>query len=290
VLQLPRRYRHVFGGGGNACVECHKPHGAKGSFLWPTSASTDPGAQTNLSDGTLSTSSAIKPLCYSCHDGTATSLGLATVFNSALVSHRTRAATQQRSATGWTDAAGVSHPLVNADGSIKLRTNADGSPYLYGAGRDCDLCHDPHETSDREFIRYQRIGSTTVLNVGGNICSSCHSGDASTAPGANGYMENHKVESVPTAANAPADPATRLWLANAAGVWVPTALADGGKMQCMTCHTPHGAPPDYEAEENKVYDVTHLPYTGGGTAPVETRTYTINAMTTAGGALCLNCH
>jgi predicted CXXCH cytochrome family protein len=76
-------------GGNPACPICHTPHDAKASYLWARS----------VGDG-----SGLKPLCYSCHDGSVTAKGRV-AFDPLREQH-----------------------AVNA-----------GSP-----GQDCDRCHDPH--------------------------------------------------------------------------------------------------------------------------------------------------
>ncbi len=78
--------------GNPACTICHTPHDAKSSYLWARS----------VGDG-----SGLKPLCYSCHDGSVTAKG-AVAFDPTKEQHQ-----------------------VNA-----------GSP-----GQDCDRCHDPHSNS-----------------------------------------------------------------------------------------------------------------------------------------------
>ena len=52
--------------GANPCAGCHIPHDAEGAFLWARSPNASGGGG---SVGPSSTT-AIKPLCYSCHDGT----------------------------------------------------------------------------------------------------------------------------------------------------------------------------------------------------------------------------
>ena len=84
------------------CMYCHIPHATNAEALW--------ASKPNMS-GPFS---GLRPLCFSCHDGTVTSLG--------------------------SFAFDLSRPL-------HLR-----SPGVVGA--DCDRCHDPHETGYGDFIRY----------------------------------------------------------------------------------------------------------------------------------------
>jgi predicted CXXCH cytochrome family protein len=58
--------------GSDVCGSCHIPHQAKGAYLW----AKDPKG----------TSSGIKPLCYSCHDGIVADTGQY-VFDSSKYSH-----------------------------------------------------------------------------------------------------------------------------------------------------------------------------------------------------------
>jgi predicted CXXCH cytochrome family protein len=222
--------------GENPCEYCHLPHGAKGDFLWPTAPSASAAATTV---GPASTT-AIKPLCYSCHDGTPTSAGLTTVFDPTKANHRTKSADT-------------------------LRTSGSKAGQPYGPGRDCDLCHDPHEVQTRHFIRTQRIGSTTVIATGGNICASCHTSS-------NGGMANHANNVDPLLAPTASTPTDQVWdpaLLDFSGtrLFNPTShLVDnaaGSVVHCETCHTPHGSLTDEDS---------------------------INAMSTEDSALCINCH
>lgn len=106
---------HDLSAGGNPCESCHVPHGANGAYLWATPLHSDSGSTTGGTTGTVDTgySSAIKPLCYSCHDGTETSVGQATAFSAGHYTHRTTANT---------------------------------------AGSDCDRCHNPHDQSYGNFL------------------------------------------------------------------------------------------------------------------------------------------
>jgi hypothetical protein len=287
---------------GNACEGCHVPHEAKGVFLWAGDINATGGGSSVLDDGVIDSTTAIKPLCYSCHDGAPTATGMNTVFDPTKANHRTKSASTPRYAT-WNETvngATVRHPVVNADGSLKMATtvvNGVTTPSLYGTGRDCDMCHDPHETTSRQFIRYQRIGSSTILPVGGDICGACHSGaiNSPTSPS----MANHKVGYVPTAASAPlqtvfnppTSTGTPLWLANASGVLQPSTAA-GAVIQCKSCHTAHGSLQEYTTHNaEKVYDdAAHTPYTGGGLTSANVKLYGINTMSNVGAALCVNCH
>jgi predicted CXXCH cytochrome family protein len=85
-----------------ACVLCHVQHDPEGQALWPTAPN---------STGPLA---GLKPLCFSCHDGTVSALRSSYVF----------------------DLARPDHP---------------SSPGV--KGQDCDRCHDPHYTGYGKFIK-----------------------------------------------------------------------------------------------------------------------------------------
>ncbi|HLA80410.1 MAG TPA: hypothetical protein VJP78_02095, partial [Thermoleophilia bacterium] len=203
----------------NPCAGCHIPQDAEGAFLWARTPNTSGGGG---SVGPSSTT-AIKPLCYSCHDGTVAVTGTATAFDPTKASHKTKSA-----------------------GTLITSGQNQGQPY--GPGRDCDLCHDPHDDGNTDFLRFERTtssGASVVITPGGNVCTSCHAGNLDVSVG--GSSINHRTHIVPSAASMPADPVwnplrgdysgTRLF--DATSNLVSTAA--GAVMACETCHTPHGS-------------------------------------------------
>lgn len=88
--------------GTQACIYCHLPRDAKGELLW----ATEPNNSGDFAG--------LKPLCFSCHDGTVATVG--------------RYAFTQ---------GGAEHVSV---AGLK--------------GQDCDRCHDPHEAGYGKFIKY----------------------------------------------------------------------------------------------------------------------------------------
>jgi len=192
----------------NPCEGCHIPHDAQGAFLWARTPNASGGGGSVGPDSTT----AIKPLCYSCHDGTVAVTGTATVFEPTKANHKTQAATAQR---------------------------PDGS--YYGPGRDCDLCHNPHDNSNTDFL-------IQGISAGGNVCASCHGGNLDTSQG--GSSINHKIHIVPSAASRPID---RVWNPSR-GDYSGTRLFDPSTdlvsrapdavLACETCHTPHGSVTD----------------------------------------------
>ena len=250
---------NVAPGTGNPCDSCHIPHSAKGSFLFARTPNTGAGGQVSANDDT-GISTAIKPLCYSCHDGTIATAGVSSVFSTTHTNHRTRAATA-------------------------LQSNGTA----YGAGRDCDLCHDPHDDGNTKFLKYERYSSRTstwsTITPGGNVCASCHSGnvDPSSGGAATNSM-NHRTNIVPSTASTPLDAV----FAPAAGDYSGTRMFDptthlvstdpSAQVNCETCHTPHGADPNATGVATS------------GTPPVQTVFHSLNTMATNQSQLCLNCH
>ncbi len=231
----------------NPCSSCHIPHGANGDFLWARDYSTSTaGASDVTKNDDEGVSTAIKPMCYSCHDGTIASVGLLTAFSATHTNHRTRAATAIRASTGLP----------------------------YGPGRDCDLCHDPHDDGNTKFLKYERLsrGAWVPIQPGGNVCSSCHSGNLDMAA-------NHPVNVVPSASSTPSDASWVPAVNDYSGtrLYDPTShlvsTAATAQVACGSCHTPHGADPAAlgKTETGEVF-------------------HSLNTMPTGAGELCLNCH
>ncbi len=216
-------------GAANPCAGCHMPHDAEGAFLWARTPNTSGGGG---SVGPSSTT-AIKPLCYSCHDGTVAVTGTSSVFEPTKANHRTKSA-----------------------GTLRTSGPNEGEPY--GPGRDCDLCHDPHDDGNTDFLIYG-------ITPGGDVCASCHAGNLDASVG--GTSINHKTGIVPSAWSTPVD---AIWNP-AAGDYSGTRLFDpethrvstaaNAVLACQTCHTPHGSVTDEDS---------------------------LNTMTNA--ELCINCH
>ncbi len=101
---VARTTHNVAAPGVSPCSLCHIPRDPLGEVLW---------AQPTNSTGSFA---GIRPLCFSCHDGTVTAVG-AYVFDPTTPTH-------------------LSNPAVR--------------------GADCDRCHDPHETGFGKFLKYGR--------------------------------------------------------------------------------------------------------------------------------------
>lgn len=115
------------------CATCHVPHSAAGEKLWPYAPPTTTTKGTQLSAGSA--------LCYSCHDGTLTSLG-ATFF----------------------EKDGNTHPIdVVPSDRVKVPKEFP----LDAKGRiTCATCHNPHKTA---YDKYLRMPADN-----GELCVACH--------------------------------------------------------------------------------------------------------------------
>lgn len=245
----------------NPCDSCHIPHGGSPTgFLWAKPLKADKNGMTGnvTTNDDENVSSDIKPLCYSCHDGTIASKGMARVFSATHTNHRTRAA----------DA--IKPAVLNPDGSVKT----PAAPY--GPGRDCDLCHDPHDDGNKNyrvvnadgsitnnktgftgassFLKYERYssksGAWSSLYPGGNFCGSCHSGNMANSATAS----THPLDVVPGANTARSHtPYDQYWTPEVNADYKGTRLFDkttrlesdatGAVVNCESCHGPHGTDP-----------------------------------------------
>ncbi len=239
--------------GANPCDNCHIPHSAKGTFLFARSQSGVGGFDSPANDPGVSSS--IEPICYSCHDGTGVNngTGLATVFSPQHTNHPTHSASSK-----------------------------DPSGTAYGAGRDCDLCHDPHDDGNTSFLRYEQVveGKWMPVSVGGTFCASCHSEEAEmprnhavgVPPGRDGTVSHLPVDSVwSPAANDYSgarlyDPGSHL-----------VSIATNAVVECGSCHTPHGAEPSATIGNTPYHSLNTM---RSGPDPADP----------AAAFLCLNCH
>ena len=291
----------------NPCEGCHIPHEASGDFLWAQAPNTGAGSSVIGNDGGVGSSSAVKPLCYSCHDGSPTNEGQWTAFNPETAGHRTKAATALRGKSVAVNYGADGVPGGSGANADVKRTLVDGSGAIvtdpatpYGPGRDCDLCHDPHE--DREdFIRYTRYSSTltpgAAISLGGNMCASCHTSAVDGYVNSSGAtMNNHPTVAVKTTST-PFDFAfkpvsatvdfsgTRLFDTNGD----PTAT-NAGLVNCESCHSPHGAQKEIKTVDANRAIVDASSATGYAEVVRPDNLIAINTMLTAEAQLCINCH
>ncbi len=163
--------------GTDPCEYCHEPHGATAAFLWKLPLSQvlpQKGQQiqgTTVDDASVANAgsssitpygSDIKPLCYSCHDGTVlvprisggattVSVGSMTAFSTTHFNHRTTAAS-----------------------AVSVSSDPTKNGIKAGLGKDCDRCHDPHDDTMGKYLRpefktrvYDENGQVVKTNAAG---------------------------------------------------------------------------------------------------------------------------
>ena len=173
------------------CQACHTPHNA-GSTLW---AMTPSGTFTGVQD-----------LCYTCHDGTITSVGSATAFSTTLETHTTTGSdcsggtnschdvhdnTNGKFLTVTPDANGVYCTSCHGSGSSLVGgDHLAGSMHFTNATFTCNNCHAPHgavmQTDGTQVYPYGDVASGKPIlladnNAGGEygtMCISCHNNQA----------------------------------------------------------------------------------------------------------------
>lgn len=139
------------GGGDKLCFACHTPHNALGSSLWAS-----------LPSGTFS---GVQDLCYSCHDGGVTSIGVTTAFNAAKEQH----------ATVGTDCSGsgACHDVHNQNPNGTGRFTVAGVSLTNNSY--CETCHDATQFAGAEGLGDHTAGLTHFTNGGTFTCNQCHS-------------------------------------------------------------------------------------------------------------------
>ncbi len=145
------------GGAKPLCEACHTPHNALGDNLWGSTVGT--------------TYSAVGNLCYTCHDGSVTTAGTATAFNTALEQHKV---------TVGNDCSG------DASSCHDVHNEGTGSFLLVAidavSGTYCVTCHD--DTNEGGLGDHtagmEHYTSGTTFNC--NDCHSAHGAANQTAP------------------------------------------------------------------------------------------------------------
>lgn len=174
----------------NVCGYCHVPHNATGDKIW-----SGWGNEAQLTSGP---SSAIGNMCYTCHDNTATDIGMLTVFGS-LQQHKTGVGTDcnichtvhdnangkflgiektQSAATESATYCETCHDATMYEGAGPHGDHLAGSEHPYkdtGVFLDesCNSCHQMHGA-----VNYT-VGSLTnpilkVANTDSAYCATCH--------------------------------------------------------------------------------------------------------------------
>jgi doubled CXXCH motif protein len=149
------------GGGDKLCFACHTPHNALGANLWSRTPS-----------GTFS---GVQDLCYTCHDGSITSVGVTTAFN----------ATKEQHAAVGSDCsgAGACHDVHNQNPNGTGKFTVSGVTETNGSY--CETCHDATPYTGAEGLGDHTAGLTHFTNGGTFTCNQCHTLHGATAQGTN---------------------------------------------------------------------------------------------------------
>jgi len=237
----------------NVCSFCHIPHNAAGDNIWSTY-----GNEAQLTTGP---STPIGNMCYTCHDGTVTSEGQATVFNTALQQHiiptnedcnfchTVHDDTNENFliVSRTTNGANVATYCETCHDSTPFASNTLGDhvadtqhPYEGGTvSESCLSCHQAHGAAD------YTAGSITypilvAENTNSALCVTCHDTYAQAAPGGNQHPAN-------TPSGGTND---QLSCQTCHDVHQPTVTDRTALLQqsntdsayCTSCHTAAGAP------------------------------------------------
>ncbi len=138
------------GSGEKLCFACHIPHNALGDKLWGATAGAAFGG--------------VADLCYTCHDGSVTSVGSGTVFNVALEQHATVGSDCSGPSGSCHD---VHNQNPNSSGRFLVVTETNGSY--------CETCHDATQFPGAEALGDHTAGLTHDTNGTTFTCNQCHS-------------------------------------------------------------------------------------------------------------------
>jgi len=137
------------GSGERLCMTCHIPHNAQGDKLW---ARTPSGTFGGVMD-----------LCYTCHDGSVTSVGVTTVFDITKEQHLTVGA----DCSGSGACHDVHNQNPNGTGRFVVVTRTNNSY--------CETCHDATMFPGAEPLGDHTAGITHYTNGTTFTCNQCHS-------------------------------------------------------------------------------------------------------------------
>ncbi len=146
-------------GGSSLCFACHIPHNALGDKLWAQAPSGTFGG--------------VQDLCYTCHDGSVTSIGLTTVFDVLKQQHLTVGA----DCSGAGACHDVHNQNPNGTGRFAVVTETNNSY--------CETCHDATQFPGAEGLGDHTAGLTHFTNGGTFTCNQCHTLHGATAQGTN---------------------------------------------------------------------------------------------------------
>ena len=185
------------------CMTCHVPHNAQGSQLW---AAVPSGTFAGVAD-----------LCYTCHDGSVTTIGTTTIFDTAADQHISVGSDcsgdgachnvhqQNPNNTGrfvvlpetnhnYCESCHGATPFPGAEG---LGDHTAGATHFSNAAFTCDACHSVHGAVVQTEVV---AGLTNPILLGdnhngsfyGTFCISCHNGNAPDAAvaGTGGFAAN----------------------------------------------------------------------------------------------------
>lgn len=146
------------GGGEELCFACHVPHLAFGQKLWARDLTGNPF-------------SGVQALCYTCHDGNVTSVGLTTVFDTGKEQH----------ATVGSDCSGdgACHDVhtQNPNGTGKFTV----ASVTLTNNSYCETCHDATPFTGAEGLGDHTAGITHYTNGSTFTCNQCHTLHGATA-------------------------------------------------------------------------------------------------------------
>ncbi len=143
------------GSGEKVCEACHIPHNALGDKLWARTPS-----------GTFS---GVQDLCYTCHDGGVTSVGVTTAFDAAKEQHAIVGA----DCSGDGACHDVHNQNPNGSGRFVVETETNNS--------FCETCHDATQFAGAEGLGDHTAGLTHFTNGGTFTCNQCHTVHGATA-------------------------------------------------------------------------------------------------------------
>lgn len=145
------------GGGQKLCEACHTPHNALGDKLWASAPS-----------GTFS---GVADLCYTCHDGSITTVGATTAFDVAKEQHATVGAD--------CSGAGACHDVHNQNPNGTGKFTVAGVTLTNNSY--CETCHDATPFTGAEGLGDHTAGITHWTNGTTFTCNQCHTVHGATA-------------------------------------------------------------------------------------------------------------
>lgn len=145
------------GGGQKLCQACHTPHNALGDKLW---ASAPSGTFTGVQD-----------LCYTCHDGSVSSVGATTAFDD----------TKEQHATVGADCSGdgACHDVHNQNPNLSGKFTV--ASVVQTNGSYCETCHDATMFTGAEGLGDHTAGITHYTDGATFTCNQCHTLHGATA-------------------------------------------------------------------------------------------------------------